>query len=191
MAPQGLQDCKPSTLNFHLLPLLVVCRFPLTKSNVGSAWRECWNWPYLDCCAHPDNSCPVGLSPAVYANRLLVSTMPYHAIPLRQTPQIGQAGSCIVAARRIVLQAKHHARVPFCHTTLFTIHNPKKNIKHITIKQVLLLLQINTMLCGALASPGVRYSRVQQNTSSRPNISISLALCAETCPLSNSQLLDK
>ena len=31
------QDCKPSTLNFHILPL--VWLFPLTNSNMGAAWH--------------------------------------------------------------------------------------------------------------------------------------------------------
>ena len=35
-APQGPQDCKPSTLNFHVLPL--VRPFPLTKSSIRVAW---------------------------------------------------------------------------------------------------------------------------------------------------------
>ena len=37
-----------------------------------------------------------------------------------------------------------------------------------------MMLQINTMLCGELASPGVRHSRVQQNTSDLPNVSTSM-----------------
>ena len=37
-----------------------------------------------------------------------------------------------------------------------------------------MILQINTMMCGELASPGVRYSRVQQNTSGLPNVSTSM-----------------
>ena len=32
----------------------------------------------------------------------------------------------------------------------------------------IMTLQINTMMCGELASPGVRYSRVQQNISGLP-----------------------
>ena len=35
--PDGAQDCKPSTLNFHILPLAWL--FPLTNSNMGAAWR--------------------------------------------------------------------------------------------------------------------------------------------------------
>ena len=35
-------------------------------------------------------------------------------------------------------------------------------------------LQINTMMRGKLASPGVRYSRVQQNMSGLPNASTSV-----------------
>ena len=33
-----------------------------------------------------------------------------------------------------------------------------------------MMLQINTMMCGESASPGVRYSRVQQNISGLPNM---------------------
>ena len=32
-----------------------------------------------------------------------------------------------------------------------------------------MMLQINTVMLGELASPGVRHSRVQQNTSGLPN----------------------
>ena len=34
----------------------------------------------------------------------------------------------------------------------------------------IMMLQINTMMCGESASPGVRYSRVQQNISGLPNM---------------------
>ena len=33
----------------------------------------------------------------------------------------------------------------------------------------IMMVQIHTMMCGELASPGVRHSRVQQNTSGLPN----------------------
>ena len=36
------------------------------------------------------------------------------------------------------------------------------------------MLQINTVMCGELASPGVRYPRVQQNISGLPNVSTSM-----------------
>ena len=38
----------------------------------------------------------------------------------------------------------------------------------------IMLLQINTVMLGELASPGVRHSRVQQNTSGLPNVSTSM-----------------
>ena len=37
----------------------------------------------------------------------------------------------------------------------------------------IMMLQINTVMLGQLASPGVRHSRVQQNTSGLPNVSTS------------------
>ena len=37
-----------------------------------------------------------------------------------------------------------------------------------------MMLQINTVMLGGLASPGVRHSRVQQNASGLPNVFTSM-----------------